>query len=156
MESKKGIATININVIDKLSLKSIDKVRDFLLNYEIKVLCISAERTETSKNIHYHLLIDNYDNATSIILWGLNIWNSTIDNEFSYFNYMIKDGNYKLFNDYQKPIQTKGSDISLLLDDIYENDISFNAIRIKYPKLYLRYYSTIIKMYTEDYRTVKK
>lgn len=143
----KTAITINETIIDKYQLKSMDHARNFLkMAYDIETLVITAERTQTSKNIHYHILAAAITEQQERELWHDKIYNSKIDNELNYYNYIIKDGNIKLY-DYTPPIVPKStSTYEAMLNDIYENDFSFDMIRIKYPELFVKHYQTITKM----------
>lgn len=139
---KKYAITINTNAIVKYKLKAIDSVYQFLDKLYIKSFVIAAERDLHSNNIHYHVLAESDDIANEV-LWGYKIWNSEVNNENAYYEYIIKDGHYKVFNDYKPLIKPINDEYANLLDDIHLYDLSHEELRIKYPKLYLRFYRTI-------------
>ena len=65
----------------------------------ITVYCIAVERNDINQNIHYHLLIGSEfpitHNDTYYTWWTL------IENDvevIKYYNYIKKDGNYKIYN----------------------------------------------------------
>lgn len=149
--------TINLNFIERYSLNSIDRCAYLLKNMGITPLLISAERTENSQNIHYHVLADDFDDEIEQKLWYEKVYNQDVLNEYSYYKYITKDGNFKFFNDYKAPLSFKGNnEYSELLADIYDNDFSLDGIRLKYPELYIKHYSAIIKMLTLDVPTKKR
>ena len=144
--------TINNNLIEKYKLKSIDDVYEFLKSYNVKPLIISAERNSLNKNYHYHVLSENYDFEIEKQLWADRIYNEIIVNEFSYTEYIKKDGNYKIFNDYVPMIKTDSkSQYSQMVDDIYINNFDSSQIRIKYPTLFVRHFKTIMNMIMNKY-----
>lgn len=139
--------TINLNAIERFKLKSMDNVYDFLTSFDLEVLMISAERTENSKNIHYHVAVQEIPEGISKLLWTSKIYNEFVKDDKGYIDYIAKDGNYKLYNKYVMPvIHSNRTEIELLLDDIYNHDKSVDYIRMKYPKLFLKHYNTILKM----------
>jgi len=139
--------TININAINTFKLKSIESVNDWLSGLGAKVHVISAERTTDGKrNLHYHVMAD-IDEVTKNYLWQLKIWNDEVTNELSYYEYIIKDGKYKVY-DYQPPFRVQNQNqYAMMLDDMFVHDLTLDELRIKYPMLFVRHFNNILKIY---------
>jgi len=141
--------TININAINKFKLNSIKHVEVFLRENKLTPKVISSERTQQSKNIHYHVMAEcDSDKVADIYkeLWFNQIFTEVTRNEYAYYQYMIKDGNYKTY-DYTPIVPETDSQYENLLNDIFIHNKSMDEIRIAYPKLFVRYYSTISAMF---------
>lgn len=140
--------TINLTNVQKYKLKSIDDVYSFLDKLKIVVLVIAAERSSLGYNYHYHILTKDYEEDIERYLWSSAIFNETVLNEFSYYDYICKEGNFKIFNDYQPPYKMQSKNqYELMLNDIYTNNVPMQEIRLRYPVLFVRHYNTICKMY---------
>ena len=142
--------TININAINKFKLNSIKHVEVFLRENKLTPKVISSERTQQSKNIHYHVMAEcDSDKVADIYkeLWFNQIFTEVTRNEYAYYQYMIKDGNYKTY-DYTPQIpESKVSSYENMLNDIFVHNKSLDEIRIDYPVLFVRHYTTIIQMF---------
>lgn len=98
--------TINNKELTK-ELKSIDKVYNFINNifrfYENTTInIISCERNDLNENIHYHLLLTSINDidVNDTILSNVNIWVKkilTTDEVILYYDYVKKDGTYKVY-----------------------------------------------------------
>lgn len=142
--------TININAINKFKLNSIKHVELFLIENKLIPKVISCERTEQSKNIHYHVLAECPKEMVYDIykeLWLNHIFTEVTRNEYAYYQYIIKDGNYKTYDYVPQLPDTQTSEYQRLLDDIFVHNKSMDEIRITYPKLFVRYYNTIQSMF---------
>ena len=149
MDKQLHAITINDSAIKRFKLKSIDSVKEYVesFNPAYKVYVVSAERTDGSNNSHYHILCSSIEDYDQQLLWANKIWNDEVDNEIMYYEYITKDGNFKLYNDYQQPKYTRSKDeYKNLMNDIYIHDLDLDKIRVKYPKLYVRHYKTILEM----------
>ena len=97
-----------------------DSVYNFCLQNNLNLKCVSAERSEASQNIHYHVLaLVQNEYLTTVVnnLWLNQIFVEKTRNEYAYYQYMIKNGVYKTF------------DYIPLLPDNVENDYT-SAIMI--------------------------
>lgn len=130
--------------IDTYELRNQKQVKQFIEELGGIVYVIATERTETSKNIHYHVLAEIEDNQAMAQYWAKKIYCEPLTNELSYFNYIKKDGNFKLYNDYVPPFQEiKSSDYEALMNDLLNTDITLQEVAIKYPKLLLKHFNNI-------------
>ena len=142
------VITLNQTSINKFNLKTIESVKDFLEGLNVIPLVISAERSSVGYNYHYHIMSKDYSEDIERNLWLSGIYNDNVINEVAYYDYIIKEGNFKLFNGYEPPFKQKNaSQYELMLNDIYINNVSMQEIRLKYPVLFVRHYNTISKMY---------
>lgn len=140
--------TINILAIDTYDLRNQKQVKTFLEGMDAIVYVIATERTETSKNIHYHVLAEIENNEAMARYWAKKIYIEPLNNELSYFNYIKKDGNFKIYNDYVPPFQEiKKNEYEALMNDILNTDITLQEIAIKYPKLLFKHFNNIKAMF---------
>ena len=120
-----------------------------LIENKLTPKVISCERTEQSKNIHYHIMAECSKEMVYDIykeLWLNQIFTEVTRNEYAYYQYMIKDGNYKTY-DYTPMVPQKETEYENLLNDIFIHNKSMDEIRIGYPKLFVRYYILITAMF---------
>lgn len=97
---------VTINRLEQVeNLKTIDQVYYLLLTEYEGVNIISAERNQLNENIHYHALCYNELSASP-----KEHYSKIIDNELElekYYNYVKKDGRFKVFKALQFDLSDK-------------------------------------------------
>lgn len=125
--------------------KNSDSIKNYLESYGLKVLLIANEITENTNNTHFHVLLEN---AMIDIPDDLDLIFRPVRNNDKAIRYFIKDGKYKVYNDFEVPDYRNEIDEAELIKDL-ENDLTYLQLFKKYGKA-IRSYTYLINMIKKE------
>lgn len=133
--------------------KNSDVIKEYLEIYNLKVLLIANEITINSKKTHFHVLIDNDYDEIPKDLENVFIFRP-VRNLHKTVTYFIKEGKYKVYNDFVVPDYRNYIDEDELIKDL-ENGLDYLSLFKKYGKA-IRSYTYLIKLIKEENFKIKK
>lgn len=137
---------IELTINRDTAFKSMDEINRILQYFGYKVVLVSREITATTNNIHFHVLVELTEKQEQDIQITLNdLYVSTnyiariVKNLNATIIYFIKDGRYKVYNDFIIPHELKKHkiDMQLLVKDIIDG-YTYHELVIKYGVFVLK------------------
>lgn len=123
-----------------------DEINDILLKLNYKVVLASREVSPTTNETHFHVLIELTENQEQDITKSINDLYESINIIPRYVRkinptilYFIKDGQYKLYNNFIIPagINKIKLDFNLLIQDIMKG-LTYHDLVLKYGMVILK------------------
>lgn len=137
---------IELTVNKSHDFKNSDSINDTLSQLGYKVVLISNELTPSTNETHFHVLIEltekqeqDITNTLNDLYISTNLISRIVKNLNATIIYFIKDGKYKLYNNFIIPNEIKKNkiDMQLLVKDIIDG-YNYHELVIKYGVFVLK------------------